>query len=61
VPEVVHRAVVFGTYFLIGDVDAEKNLYVVFKVGSGSWPSPPEFRINIRCFSNVVHDFYPTK
>lgn len=56
-PEVVHRAVVFGTDFPIGDVDAEKDLNVVFKVSLCSRPSPPKNGKYVCRFGNVTHVF----
>lgn len=52
------------TDFLVGDINAEKDLDVVFEVAPGFGHSLPKFRINVRRFFDVddglrLCHFYP--
>jgi hypothetical protein len=53
VPEIIHRAVVFGTNSFVGNINAEKDFDVIFKVPLCARPSTPKLRVNVRCLFDV--------
>jgi len=53
-PEIIHWTVVFGADIHIGNVDAEKNFDVIFKVPLYTRPSTPKLRINVSRSLKVI-------